>query len=511
MPLNTMAVLSAGLVVATASTAFAAKAAKTPEIKEPAVRVLTAMSTPLKSGHPILFLNGSAGADLKSAEAQLSRLEFPSEQRYSKWSVLFESPLKLEAVEVSTCPGTKPFSDGVELFTDSNDKRFYADGGRNIVRFKLKTTVRALTLNFLESPGLCLDRVSIRSGSDWIRPRVLLASGDAVIADGSFGVAPRALSDGKKTKLIGHRKAGEWKLEWENPLIVEKINLWNGNQNPGDAFTETDRVRDVEVRTDGTKALKVALEDRRDSQSIELKEPHAIQSLELKSLATFPGSIGDEPTIGEVQLLAGGDAWIPVIPVDAAHTDESRESAQAGVIRERGFADILDRELRVTERGDIWKFRFRSDGTFFARIFVDRARVARAWSASGTWRVVSKAEIKSSEPIATPALRTGLRALMKTPPRPEQASGSGAPGLQLTLVGTKVATAEAADSIPCASHCFPQAEERVPTAQREFPILEQIELQRDSRAVFFLRNRTEPTKRTIDFADLKVRIHSLYD
>lgn len=489
--------------------------AKAPSKTRPlATKVLTAFSTPLKSGHPILFLQSDAPH--VSADERLStRLQFPPDQRYSKWSVIFEAPLRVETVEVTTCEGTKPFSDGVELFLDYDEKRLFRDGGRRTVKFNVKATTRALTLHFLESPGLCLENLRLKTASEWLKPRILASTGSFVLADGSLGSSPRAIGEGKKRKIIGGRKSGEWSLQWENPLIVESIRIWNGSQYPGDAFNENDRVRELEIRTDGVKAEKVTLEDRRYFQDIEIKEPRAIRTLDLKSLSTYSGNTESEPMLAEIQLSAGGENWIPIVPVGSSG-EENGESAQAQVVRERGYGDILDRELRADERGDVWKFRFRSDGTFFARVFVDRARVARAWSVSGIWKMNEKKSEAKPEmnPDAKPDNALPMRSLVKAFAKPGGGGQSPAvelPGLGLVLTGLKMSTPDAFDSLSCGNHCFPLNEERGPSEQREFPVLETVELQRLRRTLFVLRNRTNPEKRTIEFSDLKVRLHSLYD
>ena len=473
-----------------------------------APRVVTAMSTPLKSGHPLLFLNGVDGARTSAIDPLETRLQFPADQRYSKWSVIFDVPLQIDSVEVETCDGTKPFSDGVELFIDYNERRLYSDGGRKTVKFDVRSRGRALTLNFLESPGLCLDRIQLRTKQAWLRPRILRASGSAVIADGSIAAASRSRPEGKNAKYSDGRARGEWKLDWENPLIVESLRIWNGNQGPGETFTNSDRVREIEVRTDGEKPVKTTLEDRRFSQDIEIAEPKAIRSLALKSLATYPAAtsstskLGDlsDPVLGEVQLSAGGETWLPVVPASANAGDDSRVSEQVSLIREQGYGDILDRELRVDERGEIWKFRFRSDGTFFARVFVDRARVAKSWSVTGLWKL---AEVGSAP--AVPSTKASLSAKTKSTPSAE------APRLAFSIVGTKLPTAHAVDSLPCGNQCFAGGEDRRPSAQRELAVFELIELQRERRSLFFIRNRTDQEKRTLEFGDLKVRIHSLYD
>ncbi len=460
-------------------------------------RVVTAMSTPLRSGHPILFLNGSANG-ASTAESLESRLLFPADQRYSKWSVIFDSPIRVETVEVQTCDGTKPFADGVELYVDYSEKRLYRDGGRNTVKFVVKSDARALTLGFLESSGLCLSRVTIKSTPGWLRPQTLKATGSEVIADGSIGLGPRTIFDGKKRRIVGDRKPGEWQLQWENPLIVESLRIWNGNQNHGDVFEAGDRVREIEIQTDVSKAQRSTLADRRDSQLIELNDVREIRRIEMKSISTYAGKLSSEPLLGEVQFSAGGENWIPIVPVALSSPLGVGESAESAQIRELGYGDVLDRELRIAERGDIWKFRLRSDGTFFARIFIDKARTARGWSVTGTWR------------LGSPGAKPATANKDKDKDKKTDAKGS-ALGLALSLTGTKMSTAEASDSLPCANRCFPSVGSRIPNSVRELPVSEQVELQREGRSRFILRNRTSAENRTMEFEDLKLRIHSLFD
>jgi hypothetical protein len=471
------------------------------------VHVVTAMSTPLKSGHPILFLNGSGDAGADPLEA---RLQFPADQKYSKWSVIFDFPIRVETVQVKTCEGSKPFADGVELFVDYNEKRIYSDGGRRVVNFNVKADARALTLNFLESAGLCLESIKIQSPTEWLRPRTVEAKGSSVIADGSLGMGTRTIVNGGKTKVVGDRKQGEWRLEWENPLIVDGLRIWNGDQSVGDAFDASDRVRELDIRADGGKPQRVTLADRRDVQQVDLKEAQEIRSLDLKSISTFPGKTQTEPLLAEIQLTAAGENWIPIVVAKSSSPVDWGESAEAAQVRERGYADVLDHELRLEDRGDVWKFRFRSDGTFFARIFVEKTRTARGWSVSGTWRLLEKPLAKSQSKSSL-ASKNLLHAFAKSNGAEVASNEPPISGLAMRLNGIKMATSEPNDSLPCANHCFPMLGARVANSQRDLPVSEQVELQRERRALFILRNRTEPENRTLEFGDLKLRIHSLYD
>ncbi|MDX9730643.1 MAG: hypothetical protein RBT63_02625 [Bdellovibrionales bacterium] len=447
--------------------------------KEPA-RVLGAMSTPLKSGHPLRLLV----AESTEGSTEGSKFQFAEGQRHSKWSVLFDTPLRLESVEVVTCEGTKAFEDGIELLLDHDSKRFFRDGGRKSVTFDLgargksssrarsRTLARSLTLNFFESSGLCLERVRLRTGSDeWIRPRLLEVTGSTVLADGMIGMG--VVYPPLKRSSERERKIGEWSLNWETPLIVESLQVWNGNQHPGDAFTESERVKELEVRLGDSGAIPMILEDRRFSQQLDFKEPRAARSLRLKAKSSYEGTEKSEPMLGEIRLLAGGETWFPI-------ADSVAENPGVKMVRDLQYGDILDRELRYRDRADLWQFRFRSDGTFFARVFADKARLTRGWSATGMWRVVSKED---------------------------KASGA----LGLALVGVKLATHIPIDGLPCANRCYVPSPDRGPSSIKELPVLEEIELEREGANVFFLRNRTEPDKRTLDFSNMKVRIHSLLD
>lgn len=486
IPLIVMSLLSSGAMAASpAKELKKPPAGKNEKSASAPVRVMTAMSTSLKSGHPILFLNGETQRVGSAPDLLATRLQFPADQKYSKWSVLFNRPIALDVLEVETCKGTKPFADGVELFLDYNERRYFADGGSRTVKFKPKRSAAGFTLNFLESSGLCLEAVRITTKTEWLRPQTIPSTGDFVIADGSFGTFDRGVLDGKKIKWDGVRKSGYWKLQWENPLIVDALRVWNGNQYSGASFGDSERVKELEVVFDGGEPARFGLEDRRGFQILKVDTPRAIRSVQLRSIATYGASTGTttdpavprEPVLGEVQILAGGETWIPIVPVAAVVGEAEVESASAKQTRSHGYGDIIDRELRSADQKDIWKFRFRSDGTFFARFFVDRVRVARAWSASGTWRIVDV--VRSTEK-------------------------GDVTGLVLFLAGSKTATANVEDSLPCAQEC--SAFERA-----KFQVEDTVEIQKQGNSYFILRNRTPEESRSVDFSDLKVRLHSLYD
>lgn len=437
-----------------------------PLVVPESVRVLTAYSTPLKSGHAISFLHGE-------------KIRFAGDQAYSKWGVLFEKSLALKELEIKSCDG-KNFEDGVELFIDHQRARLFADGGRSVVRFKWAGKANALTLNFLESRGVCIQDLKIKADTDWIAPRVLPVEG--------VGVAH--LGDGRLSGGDWFPLAKSVTMKWEKPLIVEGLRLWNGDQTTGGGFTNTARVRDLEIKT-GAAGSTFTLEDMRSEQSISLQQSGLTTTLSLVARSAYPGVEQKTPVLSELQLLAGGEAWIPFDQKASAKSDQERMAT----ISERGWIDIFDRELVKDDSdssGEIWRFRFRSDGTFFARIFSDRARVARSWSVLGRW------ELLADSTVLTGSIR-GKRALV------------------MRLSGSRFVGAENWDSLPCGSTCFKDGDSRGPASRvvnpanpNELPISEIIEIQRGQKSQMYIRSRERSEKPGLDFGDLKVRIQSLY-
>lgn len=456
-------------------------------------RVLTAISTPLAEGHPILVLQSSSREEIKTG------IRFDVGQRYSKWSVVFEDKVRVDEIEITSCPDTKGFEDGVELFVNFDEKRFFVDGGRMKVRFQPRTEFRIMTLSFLETEGLCLQSIALRTGgvaTSLFVPEVVKASGDWRLGNGRIGTSSPPMK-------LGGKKSDGWQLSWERDLIVEGLRIWNGNQHLGEGFLETARVRELVIKANaGIKSLpsetvRVNLDDRRGYQKIDFKKPLPLRSLELATVETYEGSAFKEPVLGEVQLLGGGIAWVPWVQGDLKSTDGLEPNMKA--IRASGLQDVLDRELRIEGKTEVWKFRFRSDGTVAAQVFTDRARTARRWTFLGSWTPA----IVPSEPSGG-TKQSGMFARVQAKSTPPQ-------GFGLRVVGVRFSSADFADSVPCGNQCISSNDGRGPSTIRELPVNEILEIQRESKTFFYLRNRTPVEDRTLDFSDLKLRVHSLYN
>lgn len=456
-------------------------------------RVLTAISTPLAEGHPMLVLQSSNREEINTS------LRFEVGQRYSKWSVVFEDEVRIDEVEVASCSETKGFEDGVELFLNFDERRQFVDGGRKKIKFQPRAAVRILTLSFLETEELCLQSILFKTGgkkTNLFVPEVISAAGDWRLGNGRIGTFSAPL------KMKG-KKAESWELSWERDLIVEGLRIWNGNQHLGESFLNSARVRELMINPNTgikslpSEAMRVNLEDRRGFQKIDFKKPLPLRSLELVSLEKYEGGLHQDPVLGEIQLLGGGLAWIPWVPGDLMATDGLEPNLQT--IRAAGFYDILDRELRIEGKTEVWKFRFRSDGTVAAQVFTDRARTARKWTFLGSW---SPATVPVD--AMSSVKQSGFFARVQAKSTPAQSFG-------IRVVGVRFSSPDFVDSVPCGNQCFSSTDGRGPTSIRELPVNEVLEIQRDSKTFFYLRNRTPSEQRTLDFSDLKLRFHSLYN
>lgn len=480
-------------------------------------RVLTAMSTTLRSGHPLLVIGATRP------------LQFPETQRYSKWSVLFEDPVRIDEIHIESCDAARPFEDGVELFTGLDDLRLFAEGGKSSVKFKLPRTrarnvVRALTLGFLESQAVCLKSVSFYTDgkvTELIVPEVVAAKGPVELGDGRIDFShPRSESS-----------RGPVQLSWDRNLIIEGVRVWNGNQAAGDQYLESPRGRllKISVLDENGKEVRGGqswnLEDRRGFQKFDWPQATTSRGLKLEVPESFPPLTNvavvssnkmTKHGLSELHLLAGGTIWVPGVMEASAEGEFLSIAARQRMeeLKSKGFEEILDRELRSDSLGagkagknqDIWKFRFRSDGTVAAKVFTDRARTPKAWTLLGTWEVATPSD-SSAETKSSKTAKRGKGLLSKL-----RESSDPLIGIGLRVVGVRYATAEFADSLTCGNQCFSSTGERGPASTRELPVNEYLEIQLgESKNQFFLRNRSNVESRTLDFSDLKLRKHTAID
>ncbi len=498
-------------------------------------RVLTAMSTNLKSGHPLLVIGANRA------------LQFSEGQRYSKWSVLFEEPVRIDQVHVEACETGQTFEDGVELFAGLDDLRLFEESGKSTIIFKLpqsrsRNLVRALTLGFLESQSVCLKSISFWTDgkpTELIVPEVLSVKGTLQMGDGRIDFG-QSLSDG--LGRLSESSRGLIEISWDRRLILDGIRIWNGNQSAGDQFLESPRgrlLKVVNIDEKGKEAVEPqswSLEDRRGFQKLEWPQAITSRGLKLEVSESFPAlsrvhskasQAREKRTISELHLLAGGSVWVPGLAEEITE-NQGRVGGERTRVETRkffGIDEILDRELRTEISSgknekvqELWKFRFRSDGTVSAKVFTDRARTPKAWTFLGTWETVELSDLpppsdaRPTQRGAKDAMEHVKRSQPRSAISKQKESIEPLSGIGLRVVGVRYATSEFADSLICGNQCFSSNTDRGPASARELPVHELLEIQRgESKNIFYLRNRSLAGSRTIDFSDLKLRKHSAID
>ncbi|HVK60592.1 MAG TPA: hypothetical protein VM432_03535 [Bdellovibrionales bacterium] len=129
---------------------------------------------------------------------------------------------------------------------------------------------------------------------------------------------------------------------------------------------------------------------------------------------------------------------------------------------------VIDREYTNKEKTELWRYRFRSDGTFFVRGFADEMNDSREFSALGTYKIVSSSKKKA----------------------------------KFELEGMRYSTPQPWDGLVCTKECGMQ---EIPGT----PVKESVEIEHASGGALFVRNRNDRSSRTLPFSDLKIRASTL--
>lgn len=403
-------------------------------------------------------------------------VQFPKEQRHSKLVYLFDRALQLRSIRIESC--REEFVDTAEVWLDHMRKSEVLEGGRSKLIWNLENTsekVQSISLGFRESHGVCLSKVEFVTDPPLQMPKWVRLNQDSVgpWADGV------PMAEGPDRGMLSLSEEVEF----------DGIRIWVGDHLPMEAWSSGGRPNEVELRVPGVKIpIVIPLRETRFAQEFRFADlvagnsPWAtgVKARQITlSLRGVQSGTSEQPLarnrarISEVQLMSRSS----VTPI-VLRSDRIQEPDDVKAWRAVDFAKILDRELKSDEKeGDeaTWRFRFRSDGTFFA--------ANAAWSSQGRWRVLGQ---PSSD------------------------------GLKLELKGGKWRTPRPSDSVPCASRCHPLDQQRgiasqLRTQAGELSVNEVVEIQKFNRARWIIRNRQALASRSLDFADVRLRVNSLLD
>jgi hypothetical protein len=178
---------------------------------------------------------------------------------------------------------------------------------------------------------------------------------------------------------------------------------------------------------------------------------------------------------------------VPLVSTLVKSVEEIAKGSDGSEKMRRAFAgpgliDVIDRELSTKNERENWLFRFRSDGTYFVRGFDDDYDKARAFSSIGTYDVKSSVQHK----------------------------------ITLQLNGWRVSTPQAWDGIICPMMCgksmktgSTETNAKVDAKTSATPVSDEVVVESLKGEVFMMRNRTSASKRSLPFADLRVKLSTL--
>jgi hypothetical protein len=372
-------------------------------------------------------------------------IEARGDAQFVKVSVVLDSLVDVRKVRVESCGGI--FQDGVDFYFYPRWKYAFAEGGKQAVEAQLAredSQVRTISINFRHNNKVCLKGLWYSGPDQKLVPLEIEPPTPAVL-DGARGLS--RLFDGIIDTVYDLSGAGA-KLSFNVPQSFDRGRVWLKGRGA--------RPSKIELKGDGEFSEVVQLEDDWGGQEVRFKKPFKGRNLFIRGI--------DGGEVAEIRFSGEAGTIRP-------HTDEENEAMSVrNRIAEAGLIEILDRELGTREDGDRWQFRFRSDGTFFIRGFTDEDRTSRAYSALGSFEVIS-----------------------------------GSPRPKLRLVGSRMTTAFPWDGIACPLGC---GDRGAPPGKL---VGEEIEIEKLRGAAFMIRNRTLSAERTLHFSDLKVKASSLHE
>lgn len=182
-------------------------------------------------------------------------------------------------------------------------------------------------------------------------------------------------------------------FEFEEPVNITAIQIWNGYQRSGEHFAANARVRNFEFGAKGGPMTAYTLSDSKTGQKIKLAAPLKGQGFELKIKNIYPGKKYKDLAISDLVFFDGERPFV----VSSKLPEQNRANLRSQVgssplaqLFNRRISNLLDDESgTITEQSLI----IRSDGTFVLysnEILPDDSESQTL--ADGNWELVSSDE-----------------------------------------------------------------------------------------------------------------------
>jgi hypothetical protein len=238
--------------------------------------------------------------------------------------------------------------------------------------------VSSITMNFRDNHPLCLSEVRLYNGRKKFRvivPKIVSGSAKA-----SSTLSPSDSYD--VMNLFDSRYEYAWSsnakaegvtldFNFDEPQTITQLRIWNGYQRTSSHCYSNGRLKQAKLEGEGySETFQVA--DEMGSQIIELKKPFKGKALRLTTLAGYAGKKYQDLVISELRFFNGSE-WFLLSPLARAQEIARRNRTAFSVA---GLEAMVNRNFRshandatgeASSATENWTFRFREDGSFYAR------------------------------------------------------------------------------------------------------------------------------------------------
>lgn len=223
------------------------------------------------------------------------------------------------------------------------------------------------------------------SASSTLAPEQAYSPANLFDSRKEFAWAEGAANSGEGESLV---------FEFEQPVDITAIQIWNGYQRSDEHFTANARAREIEFGTKDGQGAVYTLQDSKNGQKIQLKSQLKGQSFELKIKSVFPGKKYKDLALSDLVFYNGNQPFVLRSGLPAQYQSALRTKAAAGPV-----AALLDQRIAnvIEDEGGtiVQSLILRSDGTFVL-YSESESGTGMAYSAyaDGNWELISGAQLK---------------------------------------------------------------------------------------------------------------------
>lgn len=210
---------------------------------------------------------------------------------------------------------------------------------------------------------------------------------------------PANLFDSRKefVWVEGVASAGEEEVlsfEFDQPVEITAIQVWNGYQRSDEHFSANARVRDFQFQEKSSQPRLYSLQDTKQGQKISLTQPEKGSVFELRIKSVFPGKKYKDLAISDIVFYNGNQPFVLHSSTSDKYKAELKTKASNSVISawlDKRIANYIEDGASSTTQSLI----LRADGTFvmYSEAYSDGDPDMYSF-ADGNWELLSKSQVK---------------------------------------------------------------------------------------------------------------------